>query len=286
MLKLSFVYTLLMVSIFSSNQALSASIIPFHTIDGYIMIKGDINGNGGKFMFDTGTPFRFFFNNNKVDVRSDKFLASGRAGSGQPISIYKQSSPVLVNIFYGLINTICSDVKHTDFEFIQKSISSDFLGMIGKGFIEDRRFSIDYEAQEIIVYDKTEKIDLGNNHINVHINKNQLPEAEVDIGGLSIVGYFDTGNLGSLTLTKDTARMLANTGNLKIAPSSSSHGEPMTIQVASIAKAMHKQQALGTISQLYYNTGTENRIALGYSFLKNFKSIWDISAGNIYLLPK
>jgi hypothetical protein len=74
--------------------------LPFHLIDGYIFIDGQVNGKKGKFMFDTGTPFAFFLNLKLADQIQ----------------------------FDGL-----KSMPHSNFYFIQNNVVDKFLGVCRYG---------------------------------------------------------------------------------------------------------------------------------------------------------
>jgi hypothetical protein len=254
-------------------------VLPFMNIGGYIMINGSVDGIRGKFMFDSGTPFEFFFNNNKVNLVSDEFVSSGQAGSGQPITVFKQQKSVLVDLFYNAIRQECNEVMHTDFYFIQKGISSDFIGMIGGG--SRKIFSIDYKLNEVVIYDSLPII--GDEYIKLTVINSHLPEVSLEVNGVGISGYFDTGNLGSLMLTKETELILRNAGYLNVTKSSWFNGEPVNLNIASIYNIKYHETDLGEVEQLIFKSGDTNRLGLGYSFLKAKKSIWDLENSTIYI---
>ena len=59
---------------------------PFHLIDGYIFIDGQVNGRKGK--------FAFFLNHHFVPLTKDKYLSEGHAASGQFIVLHTQNRVV------------------------------------------------------------------------------------------------------------------------------------------------------------------------------------------------
>lgn len=64
-------------------------VIPFHLVNGYMLVESQVNHVKGKFIFDTGTPLNFMINNNLVPLDKDSFVVTGGAGSGQLLDIYK-----------------------------------------------------------------------------------------------------------------------------------------------------------------------------------------------------
>ena len=259
----------------------TSTIIPFHIVDGYALISGSVNGELGRFMFDTGTPFDFLFNNNHINLDRDIFVGAGHAGSGQPISIFRQKKSVFVNLFYGAIENEVTEVKHADFDFIQKGVATDYIGMVGEDFIKDKIFSIDYNSSEIKLYNTLPEID--EKYIKITVNRTPLPQMIAHIGSTNIIGYFDTGNLGTLTLTKNTEMLLTESKYLTIKHAKAYNGEPGTFSIAKIAEIKYDNHNLGPVEQLLFNSSTSDRIGFGYSFLKKHKTIWDLKNNTIYL---
>jgi len=42
-------------------SAKTQTVIPFHLVRGYILIDAEVNKVKGKFLFDTGTPMKFWY---------------------------------------------------------------------------------------------------------------------------------------------------------------------------------------------------------------------------------
>jgi len=108
--------------------------LPFHLIDGYIFIDGQVNGKKGKFMFDTGTPFAFFLNHHFVPLAKDKYLSAGQAASGQSIVLHTQNRAVSIKLADQIQFDGLKSVPHSNFDFIQNNVMDKFLGMAGHGF--------------------------------------------------------------------------------------------------------------------------------------------------------
>lgn len=269
--------------LFFSNSSSSAEVVlPFHNVNGYIMISGSVNEQHGLFMFDTGTPFDFLLNNNKNTLANNEFIAAGAAGSGQPISIFRQNKSVLINLFYGAINLEHFSTMHADLEFIQKGVSPNFTGMIGSEFLK-KPFSIDYKSQTVTIYDTLPPI--GSEYIKLSTKGSPLPEMQLTIGDVNMTGYFDTGNLGTLTLNKETESTLIESKNLTLESRNALNGEPGHFNVANLTGVRYNENNFGAIEELRYELGGDNRIGLGYSFLKEYRSIWDLANDTLYLLP-
>ena len=61
--------------------------VPFHLVDGFIMVEGAVNGESGFYMLDTGSPFALFLNNHFLTLGPSRQIASGSAGSGQRVVV-------------------------------------------------------------------------------------------------------------------------------------------------------------------------------------------------------
>lgn len=270
--------------------------LPFHLIDGYIFIDGQVNNRKGKFMFDTATPFGFLLNNHFIPLAKDKYLAEGSAGSGQFLVLYTQNK----GVYLGLIEQIKLDklksIPHTNFDFIEKAVLKDFLGMTGHTFNKHYLFIINYDNQTIDFHsfkqdDKT---------LSGYINKDKIiatlpftaqddgrkPELAFLIGHEKIMGVFDTGNPGTLTLTQEMKTRLENAGYLTIAKQDYSYGRYEPYLSATLRKLNVNNQTLDDIHNLYIKIGKVNEIGLGYQFLKHYVSVWDYKNKTITLLKQ
>ncbi|MBL0667045.1 hypothetical protein JD488_10030 [Aeromonas jandaei] len=267
-----------------SSRNIPAIEIPFHNLNGYIMIDGHVDTTHGLFMFDTGTQFSYLLNNNILPLSKDEFFASGHAGSGQPVVIFKKRSSTYVNLFYGAIEEMQGDILHADFDFIQKGLACNFIGMVGIMDLKERVFSINYQEQLIKVYDKLPE--MGDGYIKILVNNNPLPELNITVGGVNITAYFDTGNIGSLFLTLESEEQLKKAGLLTSKVLNGNHGSPGRIIMGRLSEVKLNDSLYTEVDGLTFENGESNRLGLGFSFLKRYESIWDLKNGAIYLLMK
>ncbi len=200
--------------------------LPFHLVDGYLFIDGQVNGKKGKFMFDTGTPFAFFLNHHFVPLAKDKYLSQGYAASGQLIVMHTQNRAVSIKLADQIQLDGLKSLPHSNFDFIQDNVEDKFLGMVGHDFNKNYLFIINYDKQTIDfhAYDQTGKA------LSDYVEKDKIivtlpfiatgdgkmPELDFFIGNEKIAGFFDTGNLGSLTLTQDMKTRLENEGHISV----------------------------------------------------------------------
>jgi predicted aspartyl protease len=282
----------------ANNYSMNKSdfTLPFHLIDGYIFIDAQVNNRKGKFMFDTGTPFTFLVNNHFIPLAKDNYLAEGSAESGQFLVLYTQNKAVSVNLMEQIKFDKLKSLPHTNFNFIQKAVLNDFLGMAGHGFNKDYLFIINYDNQTIDFHsfkqdDKT---------LSGYINKDKIistlpfttkddgrkPEIFFLIDNEKITGLFDTGNLGTITLTQEMKSRLETGGYLTVTRQEYSYGRYEPYLSATLRKLSINNQTLYDIHNLQFQIGKVNEIGLGYQFLKHYVSAWDYKNKTIALLKK
>ena len=97
--------------------------VPFHLVDGFIMVEAAVNGESGFYMLDTGSPFALFLNNHLLTLGPSRQIASGSAGSGQRVVVLAHEN---VNSL-----TLWGDVRFRDVGWAQ---SADF-GFIEQGIV-------------------------------------------------------------------------------------------------------------------------------------------------------
>lgn len=271
--------------------------LPFHLIDGFILIEATVNDVKGKLMFDTGTPFSFFLNNNQLNLDKSKQLGKGKAGSGQKIVLFKSESPVSVDFDPHLKNIIEKNTIHTDFKFVEEGITSDFLGFIGYGFFKDYEFMIDYDNQIIeffLLKEKTKSVfknkfpkekavEIINFENTEAVN---VPKFELKIASYIFPAYLDTGNQGKLVLTPETKKQLLQNSILETNRYSFWYGKFREEKyTANLRTARIQATPIKKIKNLDIEEG-KNKIHLGYQFLKMYKSLWNFQNNTITLFER
>lgn len=270
--------------------------LPFHLIDGYIFIDGQVNNKQGKFMFDTATPFAFLLNNNFVPLTKDVYLSEGYAGSGQFLVLHTQNNGVSINLTEQIKFNDLKSLPHTNFDFIEQSVLKDFLGMTGYVFNKDYLFIINYDNQTIAFHsfkqdDKTLSAYIDKNRVIATLpftakEDGKKPELEFLIGNEKITGIFDTGNLGTLTLTPEMKTRLENQGYLSVEKKDYLYGRYEPYLSCHLRKLKFNNQPLEDIHNLNFKIGKVNELWLGYQFLKHYVSIWDYKNKTIRLLKR
>ncbi len=270
--------------------------LPFHLIDGYIFIDGQVNKKKGKFMFDTAASFAFFLNNHFIPLAKDNYLSKGYTGSGQLLVLHTQNQPVSVNLTEQIKFAKLKSLPHSNFNFIENAVVKSFLGITGHAFNKDYLFIINYDDQTIEFHslkqnDKSLSHYIDNNRIIAILpfiakDDGRKPELEFLIGTQKVTGIFDTGNPGSLTLTQDMKTRLENEGYLSVEKKDYSYGRYEPHLSCTLRKLMFNGHALNDIHNIQLRIGNKNELWLGYQFLKSYISVWDYKNKIITLLER
>ena len=267
--------------------------LPFHLIDGYILIDGEINDRKGKFMFDTGNPQGLLLNNNFLDLKKNSKVGNGRVGSGQQLIMYK-SYIAKIRIINEVNWDNLNNVMHADFGFIEEGITKDFLGFLGYEFIKNYEFIIDYDAQVINLYQLDET---GHSSQNIYNKEDvieslkfttpsgkQIPVLEFSLANEKIVSSFDTGTQGDIKLLRSFKNKLLQTKDLKLF-NNCWYGQP-NIPTFVLDGLTYNDNKLEKIRNLSILDSDKNEIQLGYQFLKNYKTVWNYKKNTIILLKR
>lgn len=270
--------------------------LPFHLFDGHMLIDGAVNGQRGKFMFDTGTEFPFFLNNHFLSLSRDHFIGQGHAGSGQKMVLYRQDAPVSSIEIAGQVRfENVTALIHTDWGFIEEAYTPHFLGSIGHGFNRNYLFLIDYDAQTIAFHALNQDEDVLARVIDparviatlaftpVGVD-GKMPEVELRIGDETLTAFFDTGSAGTLELTESMKDRLERQGKLTLRENEYAYGAHEPHLRGTLTGLGYGPQTLEDARNLKVRIGTANRLGLGYHFLKHYVSAWDYRRRTLTLL--
>ena len=256
--------------------------LPMHVTNGYVFLDGRVGDRAGAFMFDTGSPFSFFLNNNYLPLELTNRIGSGATGSGQQLTVYQHDNvgPITVG---GVALYHVGVVRSANFGFIEHGIRPDFLGFTGFALIRDYEFVIDYDRQAIDLYRTGENGDPVVRHVNpdevvatltFRTDTEQVPLVTFAVDGVQIEASFDCGSPGGLSLMAETRQALESSGRLQ------------------------STEGAHTLSGLTYNgitlsvefprvaEGETNTMSMGYSFLREYRSVWNYRRHTITLLRR
>lgn len=283
--------------------------LPFHRVNGYILIDAKVGRRAGRLMFDTGTEFPLFINRHVLPMAKDQFMARGHAASGQALVLYRQRAPLRDLVLAGeLAFAPLAGLPHADFSFLEAAISERFLGMLGHGFSRDYEFALDYqqqildffalpaagaadpEADEVPQYrpDPAAALLLVMKFRPTGVN-GKMPELEMQLGGQRLRATVDTGNLGSLRLSSALREQLEAQGLLRVTPGRYLLGQPSQHLRASLSGLSIQGVALPPLQELHLTLdasdapGQGPHLGLGYQFLKSYVSVWNYQRSEIRL---
>lgn len=279
------VFLLFFIFSLSAGTIRAQIILPFHLVDGYILVSAEVNGVKGKFIFDTGTPLDFMINNNLIPLEKNNFLSSGKAGSGQVLDVYRSDIDQIKIKHSPLEFKNLKDITHTDFSFMQDSIAPDVLGTIGYDIMKDYVITIDYNRQVLRLDSLAGNMsDFKRIATFRYDNEGNFPEVIFTASnGKKIPGYFDTGSQGVIKCTKSFLNELSDDNLIKIHSTGIWYGYAVEgLKSYSIADLSYNNIDFH-LKHLWYIQGNENRISLGYSFLKDYISVWDFKNKSIII---
>ncbi len=276
-----------------------AFTIPFHLVNGHLFIDGAIDGRRGKFMFDTGTEFAFFLNNHFLPLRKQSLVGRGHTGSGQEMVLYRQRKPLArVEIGRALRFERVEGFIHTDWRFLEEGYGIPaFLGSIGHELNRNYAFVIDYDLQtiEFHPYDAdgkatTLRIDPARVVARLAFTGTgvggKIPEVAMHIGKHPVTAFFDSGNPGSLALSASTHAALVRQGLLQLTDMDHVYGTYAPFRRADVSGLRHADTALVDLRNLAFTEAEQDRIGLGYQFLKHYVSVWDYHSRTLTLLRR
>jgi hypothetical protein len=270
------------------------SQLHFTVIEYFPLVDATVNGIKGKVMFDTGNEKAFSFNDHLVKQGGGIKIGPGFAGSGESYDVYRYDTIQQVLIGNMLKYENNGPANGYNLSFLE-ALTPDFLGFLGYDFFKGYLFKMDYKKGLITFYKSTSgRKDFlkGEKVIGVlDFTTGKLPNhpvVHVKVGGVDMIGLFDTGQLGAIYLSDSLRKVL--TDKQVIVPGA----DPGLVSLNSIELAGGFSVALDQVYNSPANNAQgfkqamgiteENILSIGYSFLKQYKTVWDFETGKLYLL--
>lgn len=277
------------------SQTPAPFTLPFHLVDGYILLDGQVNDTVGRFLFDTATPWGVFLNHSYIPLGKDTFLQTAHAGSGQEMPIYRQDAAVeTITLADQVAFQNMEGILHTDWSFTVANLGANLLGSVGHEFNRNYLFTIDYNRQLLQFYpfDQAEALLAGYEAAgrvvaqikSVDDEDMLLPRFDLSIGSETLHGFWDTGNLGGLTLTAAAKETLKVAGLLSLEDSEFLYGTHEASTRASLTGLMLGDQPLADLHNLTFTLGDGNELGMGYQFLKNYMTVWNYQDQTVVLI--
>ena len=258
--------------------------VPFRLVDGFIMLEGVVNGKSGFYMLDTGSPFALFLNNHLLTLGPSRQIASGSAGSGQRVVVLAHENVDSLTLWGDVRFRDVRWAQSADFGFIEDGIVPQYLGFIGHGILKNFEFTIDYDRSNLFF----SRLDPDGNALvsrvppeDVHATltfacrdcDRQYDQIPFRLGEIPLTLGIDTGNSGGqLTLTARTKETLEHSGDL------TAQGDSY------ILEGLEHEEVSFSVDGLRVMVGETDGGTLGYSFLRQFKTVWNYQLGTLVLV--
>ena len=258
--------------------------IPFRLVDGFIMLEGVVNGESGFYMLDTGSPFALFLNNHLLTLGPSRQIASGSAGSGQRVVVLAHENVDSLTLWGDVRFRDVEWAQSADFSFIEQGIVPQYLGFIGHGILKNFEFTIDYDRSNLFF----SRLDPDGEALvsrvpqeDVHATlmfacrdcDRQYDQIPFRLGEIPLTLGIDTGNSGGqLTLTARTKEALEHSGHL------TAQGDSY------ILEGLEHEEVSFSVDGLRVMVGETDGGTLGYSFLRQFKTVWNYQLGTLVLV--
>ena len=258
--------------------------IPFRLVDGFIMLEGVVNGESGFYMLDTGSPFALFLNNHLLTLGPSRQIASGSAGSGQRVVVLAHENVDSLTLWGDVRFRDVRWAQSADFGFIEDGIVPQYLGFIGHGILKNFEFTIDYDRSNLF-FSRLDpdgealvsRVPLEDVHATLMFAcrdcDRQYDQIPFRLGDIPLTLGIDTGNSGGqLTLTARTKEALEHSGHL------TAQGDSY------ILEGLEHEEVSFSVDGLRVMVGETDGGTLGYSFLRQFKTVWNYQLGTLVLV--
>ena len=258
--------------------------VPFRLVDGFIMLEGVVNGKSGFYMLDTGSPFALFLNNHLLTLGPSRQIASGSAGSGQRVVVLAHENVDSLTLWGDVRFRDVRWAQSADFGFIEDGIVPQYLGFIGHGILNNFEFTIDYDRSNLFFSRLDPDGDALVSRVppeDVHVTltfacrdcDRQYDQIPFRLGDIPLPLGIDTGNSGGhLTLTVRTKEALEHSGHL------TAQGDSY------ILEGLEHEEVSFSVDGLRVMVGETDGGTLGYSFLRQFKTVWNYQLGTLVLV--
>ena len=258
--------------------------VPFRLVDGFIMLEGVVNGESGFYMLDTGSPFALFLNNHLLTLGPSRQIASGSAGSGQRVVVLAHENVDSLTLWGDVRFRDVRWAQSADFGFIEEGIVPQYLGFIGHGILKNFEFTIDYDRSNLF-FSRLDpdgealvsRVPLEDVHATLMFAcrdcDRQYDQIPFKLGEIPLTLGIDTGNSGGqLTLTARTKEALEHSGHL------TAQGDSY------ILEGLEHEEVSFSVDGLRVMVGETDGGTLGYSFLRQFKTVWNYQLGTLVLV--
>lgn len=256
------------------------------------MIDATVNGIKGKMMFDTGNENALSLNDHLVKQTGGKKVGRGFTGSGQSFDVNMYDTIQEVKIGDRLKYSNSGPVIGNNMDFLE-AVTPDYLGFVGHYFFDGYLFKLDYKKGLISFYKFGNKDFLKGEKVIAVLDfeTGKLPNhpmIHIKVGGVDMLGLFDTGQLGDICLSDSVKKVLTENKTLILSdkpPLASLIDIELAPGVTASIPQLHSfpaAKASGVKNAL--GISAENILDIGYGFLAQYKTVWDYKEHKLYLL--
>lgn len=263
-------------------------IIPFNYDAQLPIIEAEINGQSGRFLFDTGAPnviSREFAEKQKI-----KTLAYGTINDSGGHSLSKQSyvnleKIALGNLVFKNTGAVIQDLGNSE---VMKCLNLD--GIIGSNLMRKALWKIDYKNKQISITDDLDNFNITKDYITISFKEKTqgTPLIDLNLDNVEVSNLtFDTGSNGDISLPTKALKVLQKQKEVKSTYSvgSTSYGVGGKAKTDTLFYGIIDHLKIGnaTINNkiLEFSTHDDN---IGNNYFENYDVILDWQNQKIYML--
>lgn len=270
-------------------------VIPLVLVKGFPFIEGSINSKKGKIMFDVGDQEALVIDSSSISPPNGVVVGKGFFGSGQSFDVYK--FPLIKEL------TLANKLRYTNLENvfgnsglpIKQDITSDFIGWLGVAFFKGYVFKLDYSAPSASFYKSGEKgvgesAALKGEQVKITISleskgHEEVPTFPMMIGEINYIASLDTGSHNTIWGSESEFERIKKAGTLRKTGKSwmlhtlKINGKPLDPLPVNLVYGK------APVAKLLPTPETPF-ITLGYGFLAQYKTVWNLEQGTVKVLNR
>jgi hypothetical protein len=162
--------------------------LDFENINGFVVVDASINGEFGKYIFDTGASVVYL---NGIANKKDATIEGVNMN-------YNAEQTLVQNFSIGTLSLTQIEAYIIDLSFVEKLINIQVKGLIGGNILKDYVINLDYDENTISFYKDfsgANQIDLRNYFIETvsFVSEGSMPIIEATLNGTKVSFGIDTG---------------------------------------------------------------------------------------------
>ena len=298
-LRQSFLTLLAGISLASFVQlAGDVQTFPLRMVNAFPFIEGEVNGQKGVFMFDTGNAHNISLNDHLLKLPPGKPTGNGFVGSGQRYVRTLHDTVASIRLSNGLAYANVPNLEGNSFDFLE-GITPDCIGQMGFGYFDGYLLKIDYSQRRLTCYRQTaarqaSRDFLRDEHVVAVLDIETRKRAgnvlaKVKVAGRDFLCSFDTGQQGQVYLPQPLRQALL--AKKVFVPLGAQDGDSLcTLRQVDFGHgvkvdlhAMYVQTLRNKPVDKALGITEPNLLSVGYAFLSQFTTIWDVQNNKMYL---